>query len=176
MPSISEFKGAIRSGLQRTNRFKVLVNFPEFAATTDTIRQSSLLARTATLPTSTLGVIEVLYAGRAVPVPGDRQFEEWAVTFIGTQDWAVRNAFEAWQQGINGNESNSGLSNLEDYQRDIEFSLLDNNDNVVATYILRDAWPLSVSGGDVDSGSQDAFMEFNVSLRYLNWEKKGVTR
>lgn len=176
MPSINEFKQAIRAGLQRNNRFRVMVDFPNFATGQDTARQASVLARTATTPESTLGVLELNYSGRQIPLPGDRQFNEWPVTFIGTQDWNIRDAFEVWQQNINGNESNSGLAAPEDYSRDILFEMLDANDNVTAAYILRDAWPVTVTGGEADSGAQDAFQEFNVAFRYTLWQKVGVSR
>lgn len=169
MADISSFRAAVRSGLVRQHKWRVLINFPETAAGTDAIRKASVLARTATTPPSTLGVIEVAWGGRVLPLPGDRQFEEFPVTFIATNDFDIRNAFERWSQILNGNDTNTGLSNLDDGLRDIQFDLLDQNDQVTKTYILRDAYPTVVGGMDMDSGATDSFAEFQVVFRYINW-------
>lgn len=169
MADISQFRAAIKSGLVRQHKWRVLINFPEVAAGTDAIRQASLLARTATSPSSNLGVIELNWGGRVLPVPGDRIFEEFPVTFIAVNDMNVRDAFERWSQLINGNDTNTGLSNLDDGFRDIQFDLLDQNDQVTKTYVLRDAYPLTVAGMDLDAGATDSFAEFQVVFRYINW-------
>lgn len=169
MADISSFRAAIKSGLVRQHKWRVLVNFPETAGSSDDIRQASLLARTATSPASNLGVIELNWGGRVLPIPGDRIFEEFPVTFIAVNDMKVRDAFERWSQIINGNDTNTGLSNLDDGYRDIQFDLLDQNDQVTKTYILRDAYPTSIAGMDLDSGATDSFAEFQVVFRYLTW-------
>lgn len=170
MANLTEFRGAIRSGVVRQNKWSVMVNFPTYAATNETIRQTTLLARTTTTPPSTLGVMEIGWGGRILPVPGDKTFEEFPVTFIGVNDMETRNAFERWHEAINGSSSNTGLSALIDIVRDLQLDLLDSNDNPTKTYILRDAFPVNISGMEMDSGSMDSFAEFTVTFRYTHLE------
>lgn len=170
MPNITEFRTALRSGLVRQHKWRVIFNFPQYAASGDTSRQASLQARTANIPSSTLGVMEVPFGGRILPIPGDRQYEEFTTNFIAVNDHKVRDALEAWSENINGSESNTGLSALEDIMRDIVLELLDAEDNVTKTYILKDAWPVIVGQTDLDQGATDSFVEFPVTWRFINIE------
>ncbi|BAU39994.1 hypothetical protein [Ralstonia phage RSP15] len=170
MATITSFRNALRAGLTRQHKFRVLVNFPTYAGNNDSVRQASLLARTTAVPSSTVGVIELMWGGRQLPLPGDRTYEEFTCTFISTNDHTIRNAFERWSEAINGSDSNTGLTNSDDYMRDIQFDLLDASDNVVKTYLLKDAWPTVVGAMDMDAGAQDSFGEFPVTLRYLNYQ------
>ncbi len=170
MPNITEFRSAIRSGVSRQHKWRIIFNFPQFAASGEVGRQASLQARTANVPSSTMGVMELPYGGRVLPLPGDRIYEEFTTNMIAVNDHNVRDALERWSEGINGSESNTGLSNLEDFMRDIVLEMLDQQDNVVKTYVLRDAWPVIVGQADLDQGATDSFVEFPVTWRYVNYE------
>lgn len=174
--SVQDLKNAVKSGLYRNHKWRVFLNFPEFAGTADVVKQASVLARTSKTPPSTMGVIEVPFEGRTVPIPGDRSFEEFAVTILATNDMRVRNTLELWSEAMNGSESNTTTSlNYADLVRDHTFQLLDINDNVVKEYTLQDAWPTLVDGIDTDRGSMDSSSEFNVTFRYLQ-AKTNTTR
>lgn len=169
MPNITEFRSAIKSGVVRQHKWRVIFNFPAYASTSEVAHQGSLQARTANVPSSTLGVMELPWGGRVLPLPGDRQYEEFTTNFIAVNDHKVRDALERWSEGINGSESNLGLSNLADYMRDIVLEMLDSQDNVTKVYVLKDAWPVIVGASDLDQGSQDSFVEFPVTWRYINY-------
>lgn len=175
MASISEFKNAIRSGLQRQHKWRVTINFPVGVAGTDVARNASLLARSTAVPESIVGVIELAWGGRILPYPGDRQFPEFTVSFIAVQDTSVRDAFERWSEIINGSESNTSIplpgnntSNLDVFFSDIQLDLLNSDDTVNKTYILRGAWPTVVGPMEMDSGALDTYVEFQTVFRYLN--------
>jgi hypothetical protein len=168
MSTVSEFRTAIAAGVVRQNRWGVTVNFPIFAGTGDTSRLTRALARTADVPASTLGVMEVAYSGRNVPLPGDRQYGEFTLNILATNDFVSRDSFERWSEGINGSESNNGLVALDSFVTDLQLDLLDINDNVTKTYILQDAWPTAVGQMQLDMSSQDSFAEFPVTFRYIN--------
>ena len=167
MPSISEFTQALRSGVVRQHRWQVMVNFPTFAGSNSDVRQASLLARTATTPASTLGELDLVWAGRDVPIPGDRTFTEFPVTFMAVQDFKVIDAFENWSEGINGSESNTASAAPDEYKKDVVLQLLDENDNVLKEYVLQEAWIKEIAGMELDKGSKDSFAEFTVTFRYL---------
>ena len=57
--------------------------------------------RAAELPAMTIGTVEVPYFGRRIKIAGDRTFADWTATIMNDEDWAVRSAFEAWQNNIN---------------------------------------------------------------------------
>jgi hypothetical protein len=176
MTAISEFKGALSSGVLRNNRWQVVLNFPGGTlGTTTESTNSTLLARTTNVPSSTLGSLDFIYEGRKVQIPGDRTFEDFVVDFIGVQDYKIRNAFESWSELINGNESNVGIIDFTSYEQDITLNLLDTGDNIIKSYILVDAWPRIVSSSALDKGATDGFVTFSVTFAYNYFTSDGVT-
>lgn len=173
---ISQFKSAIKSGILRGHRFRVIVNFPAFAGTTENSRQASLLARSTSTPTSTIGEVELKYGGRTLPIPGDREYSEQALTFIAVQDQGVFNAFQSWSNGINSHEGNVAVStDLDALMTDLTLQLLDGSDNVINEWVLRGAWPREVGAMEMDAESDNAAVTFEVTLRYINYEITGIT-
>lgn len=172
---ISQLRAAIRSGLVRSNRWRVLVNFPGYAGNGSDGQQASLLARTTNTPSATVGVIDLTWGGRNLPIPGDRQYEEFTVTFIGVNDMNVYNAFQAWSENVNGSETNRGLTDLEQIMNDVQLELMDVNDQVTKTFLLHDAWPSIVGQMSLDSGEMDGYSQFDVTFRYVQYSQPGVT-
>jgi len=172
---ISQLRAAIRSGLVRSNRWRVTVNFPGYAGTGADGQQASLLARTTNTPSATIGVIDLTWGGRNLPIPGDRTYEEFTVTFIGVNDMNVYNAFQKWSENINGSDSNKGLTNLDTIMNDLQLELLDVNDNVTKTYLLHDAWPATVGQMSMDSGEMDGYSQYDVTFRYVSYTQPNVT-
>lgn len=172
---ISSLRQAIRSGLARSNRWRVLVNFPGYAGSGANGQQASLLARTTNTPSATVGVIDLTWGGRNLPIPGDRTYEEFTVTFIGVNDMNVYNAFQKWSENINGSDSNRGLTNLDNIMNDVTLEMMDVNDQVTKTYVLHDAWPATVGQMSLDSGEMDGYSTFDVVLRYVSYTQPNIT-
>jgi T4-like virus tail tube protein gp19 len=166
---------AIKSGLVRSNRWRVVVNFPGYAGNGADGAQAALLARTTNTPSANIGVIDLTWGGRNLPIPGDRTYEEFTVTFIGVNDMKVYNAFQKWSENINGSDSNRGLTNLDTIMNDITLELLDVNDQVTKTYLLHDSWPAAVGQMSLDSGEMDGYSQFDVIFRYISYTQPNIT-
>ena len=170
MASITDFKSALASGVQRQHKWRVLLSFPaSVVVANDTIREASLLATTTSTPTSQIGVIEVAWGGRIVPIPGDRNFStEMPITFVSVNDDATYEAFMRWQNALNTYAGNTSVSS--DVYADIELQLLDQSDNVTSAFVLRDAFPVTVGEKALDATAMDSFSQFDVSIRYTYFE------
>ena len=116
--TLEDFKARLIGGAARPNLFEVELTFPNFATegtsgdnTTDQTRTVSELSRfmikTANLPASNVGVIEVPFRGRTLKIAGDRTFDVWTVTVINDVDFSIRTAFEMWMNAINKHDDNS---------------------------------------------------------------------
>jgi len=173
---ISQLVSAISSGLTRTNRWQVQFTFPQYAGTSQDGQQAALLARSAATPASQIGVINVSWGGRELPVPGDRTYEQFDVTFISVNDMNVYNAFQSWSETINGSSSNTGVGNLIQAYADITLNLLDTSDNVTKSWTLHDAWPTVVGSINLDAGEMDNFGTFSVTLRYTSYTQPNITQ
>lgn len=164
MAGISDFIGSLQSGGARANRFEAVVEFPAFAGTQSAIRKTAFLCQSTTLPGSNLGITEVAFRGRQVKLAGDRTFEEIDLTFYNDLDFELRNAFEAWQNAINGYNSNTGVSNPDEYMSTVSLYQLDSNDNRVKEYSLKFAWPSVVGPIELAQDSNDTVETFTVTI------------
>lgn len=166
---ISDFQSALQrhGGVQRQHRWRVILNLPPTVASADLIKDMSLTAITTQLPPSTLGEILIPYAGREIPLPGDRKFEPFPITFIGVEDDAIHEACEVWSELFNGTESNTQTGALEDLMVDVELQLLREDDSVIRSYFLEGSWPQEVGSLELDKQSQDSFSQFTLTLRYI---------
>lgn len=181
--SINDFKNNLRGGV-RPNLFNVRINFPQVIkstlgssrgsgeATLET--ESSYLCRSAALPASTQGLIEVPFRGRFLKIPGDRTFEAWTATFYNTENFNLRTAFELWINAANKSDENIGLVNFGDlggtgaYFSDIVVQQKGktNKDEVLREYKLIGSWPTNVSAINLAYDSNDQIEEFDVEFQY----------
>jgi len=204
--SITEFKSKLSKGGARPNLFLVRLNFPTLQGIVDIdgtnvsgngpTEQAEFLVKTAQIPASNIGTIEVPFRGRMLKVAGDRTFEPWSVTVINDGNFEVRKAFEIWSRGINaltenvsqlgyGNGKNGALTYCADmvvYQlgRDgvtpdktpasINTNGTDAKMDVVRAYKFFDAWPSSISAIDLGYDANDQIEEFTVEFQYNFFE------
>ena len=198
--TLEDFKARLIGGAARPNLFEVEMNFPTFAtesttnASVDQTRSISELSRfmikSANLPASNVGVIEVPFRGRTLKIAGDRTFDVWTVTIINDVDFTIRTAFEKWMNAINKHDDNSGLINPAQYQRDAivkQFgrtslaSAQSNVNNPIQTnsgdpipvlkaYKFYGIFPTAVSAIDLSYDSSDSIEEFTVDLQVQWWD------
>ena len=149
----------------------------------NTASKISFLAKAASLPASTMGVVEVPYRGRKLKVAGDRTFDNWTVTILNDTDFAIRNALEEWQEEIGRARGNIAKSSrLADYMKDMDVYQLDRTGDtdvgtVIKHYRFVSAWPATISAIDLSFDSVDSVEEFTVDFAYQFWtsESSNIT-
>jgi len=173
---IDRFKDKFRTGGARPNLFRVEIDMSAGGGDTGKV---TFTARAASIPAATLGTIEVPYFGRKVKVAGDRTFAEWTITVLNDEDFAVRRAFEKWNNRINShNESlrDSGVYNISEsnilnsYKRLAHIRHYDKKGKEIATYDLRGCFPSEVGAIDLAWDTNDTIEEYTVTLQYDYWE------
>ena len=207
--TLEDFKSRLIGGASRPNLFECELTFPSFAtqSTTaegaDNTRSASELSRfmikSANLPASTVGVIEVPFRGRSLKIAGDRSFDVWTITIINDVDFTLRTSFEKWMNAINKHDDNSGLINPAQYQRDAivkqfgRSSVQSANSSVTSptvssagdqipvlkAYKFYGIFPTSVSAIDLSYDSTDSIEEFTVDLQVQWWDaldSSGITQ
>jgi len=181
---IDDFKAALIQGGARANLFRVNISFPNSTITGDANRifgsstpeqLSSFMIKTASLPGRTINPIEVNWRGRKLKVSGDTNYEDWTITVINDNNFSVRNAFERWQEGINGGVTNvsgngTDATTFNSYVADLEVEQLGRNGEVVKRYVIKGAWPTTVDPIEVGADNADTIEEFGVTLAYQWWE------
>ena len=173
--NVSTFLSTINQGI-KPNMFAVDINFPaggDFGTTDKTL--TNILCKSAALPGSNLGVIEVPFRGRTVKIAGDRTFDTWTATFFADSNMEVRGLFEDWANSINSHEGNTAERFLPNqsttgYMADLFVSQLEKDDqvggSVIRTYQLHHCFPTNVSAIDLAYDSNAQVSEFTVEWQY----------
>jgi hypothetical protein len=137
-----------------------------------------LLCKSAALPASQLGVIEVPFRGRTVKIAGDRTFDTWSPTFFNDKDMAIRAYFEQWLESMNTHNGNNAPkfrpNNSDGYMAAaLRVKQLEKNStergSIIREYTLHHAFPTNVSQIDLGYDSNDQISEFSVEFQYSYW-------
>jgi len=184
---ISDFRAAIGAG-SRPNLFKIKISGPsDLGAGLENV---SLLCRSGSLPSSTLGTIEIpMNAGRRLKMGGDRTFTEWTSTILNDANFTARAALERWQKAIvktnfqqsvigNRNAGAGGTSSVDSsaigsadnaglYGTVEIFQLREDGSSIDAGECrLYNCWPSDISSIDLSYDTTDAVEDFTVTWTY----------
>ena len=176
--NITSFLNTVQQGV-KNNLFIVRFQFPSAmsgdAPTLDTV---NMLCKSAALPASNLGVIEVPFRGRTVKIAGDRTFDTWTATIINDRNFTIRHGFEKWMEGINRHEANNASTFSPDgsgtgYLVDLQVDQLERDSSdpgaVLRTYSLVGCFPSNISQIDVAYDSNDQIEDFTVEFQLQYW-------
>ena len=187
--TLNDFKNRISGGGARPNLFECEINFPtklsaNLTASDDGIplaEKTRFLVKAASLPGSTINVIDIPFRGRNLKIAGDRTFDPWTITIINDKDFIIRNAFEKWMNYMNKHEDNSGELNPVNYQKDMKVYQLgkagtngdmstNGNMKVLKAYQFYGLFPTSISAIDLSYDQADTIEEFTVDLQVQWWD------
>ena len=182
---ILEFQKAIRGGV-RPNLFSVTHPWP--GADTDLTEPTisgvaaskgsavTYMCKSAALPATNVGTVELPFRGRVIKVPGDRTYETWTGTFYMDDAFALRSAYEKWIELTNGVDKNTASADIVDTWVDIKITQLDKFGGAgvadptklteLRTYKLVQAFPVSVSQVSLAYDNNDSYEEFDVEFAY----------
>ena len=188
--NVSSFLSVIGQGV-KPNMFNVDIQFPagfsdviaaDFAVsslgntnTASEIELSSILCKSAALPGSNLGVIEVPFRGITVKIAGDRTFDTWTATFFNDKNFKIRALFEAWANSINTHADNTAPRFLPNegtggYMANLFVTQMEKDASptggAIRTYQLHHCFPTNVSAIDLAYDSNDQIEEFTVEWQY----------
>ena len=179
---ILEFQKAIRGGV-RPNLFSVTHPWPaaDTGLSTPTITGATIgaevtyMCKSAALPATNVGTVELPFRGRVIKVPGDRTYETWTGTFYMDDAFALRSAYEKWIELTNAVDQNTASADIVDTWEDIKITQLDKfgGDGAadgklkeLRTYRLVQAFPVSVSQISLAYDNNDSYEEFDVEFAY----------
>jgi hypothetical protein len=165
----------------------VFLTLPAGIAEPTAEQQFTFVCKATSIPTSSVGTIEVPYFGRKVKMAGNRTFENWTVTVLNDEDFLVRNAFELWSSFINSHENNlrnpsviteQGLASyrttatVRHYAKTGVFAGgTTSGDAAIPTreYSFINIFPVNVGNIELNWETTDAIEEFTVEFAYDYW-------
>ena len=166
----------------RASKFECYIMFsnPALGPATEEILY---LTKTSQFPGKTHTPIELKYKGRTIPIKGQVQYENtWSCTFYLTENHKLKRDFEVWLEALDQvqNLSNSLPSDVKSTQAyhsangyvvDLKIAQMDFHgyeQNVV--YVLRNAFPKSISAVEVDYSQVGTVLEFTVEFSYSHYD------
>jgi hypothetical protein len=167
--SINEFKSELVGGGARPSLFQVQIVNPIVGAADLKV---PFMIKASSLPSSSLGEFTVPYFGRMIKYAGDRTFEPWTVTVINDEDFAIRNAMEAWSNAINSHVSNTRALPL-DYKSDAIITQYGKDGSILRVYNYQGIFPTNISDIAVSWEATDQIQEFSVQFSYDLWTIAG---
>ena len=172
MSNLNTFVQNLAGGGARANQYEIQITGSPVPNGT-----FSFLCRSAQIPGMTVGEVPVAYRGRQIFVAGDRTYDAWTVTVFSDTAWSLRSSFETWSDKIaEMDESIKGAVAPNDYYGVAQVKQFDRaGGQPRATYMLSDVWPTTVDPIDLAYDTNDAVMEFSVTLRFNYMEYGTVT-
>ena len=171
---ISKFRSAgLKSSGARPNLFEATITKTPVNGLTDA--EFRLLCKIASIPTSTIGVIEVPYFGRNVKIPGNRTFDNLSVTVINDEDFKIRNAFEQRMNNLNSHQSNKSAITTAGQSGNLSGEMaiqhFDRAGNAIsgAKWSFTNVYPVALGEIALDWGSNDTIEEFTIDFAYDYW-------
>lgn len=174
LSNVSSFLQTIGQGV-KPNMFLVDIKFPDTLKGGKDLNLTNILCKSAALPGSNLGVIEVPFRGRTVKIAGDRTFDTWTATFFNDKNFNLRSYFEEWANNINTHEANTSplfkpTSSDDGYMADLTVDQLEKDGSdegsILRRYTLKYCFPTNVSPIDLAYDSNDQIEEFTVEWQY----------
>ena len=176
--SIHTFLANFRGGGARPNRYKVILTFPPgISGALVASTKAGFTAKAASIPASSMGVIDVAYMGRQVKIAGDKVWEDWNVTCYVDQDWVTRGVFEEWHNKILGFDTNVASEGYQDpanYFARAKVQCLDRYDRVTRTYDVEGMWPSNVGEVTLGYDQNDQVMEQQVTFAINGWSSEST--
>lgn len=159
----------MRSGGARASLFEVIIPFPGLAgaAAQDSVR---FRCRSTSIPDFRINEIPVAYMGRKLKYAGNREWQNWNLTVIEDEDFAIRRAVESWQSDINSHESNLASrttpNGLQGYGRDGVVTQLGKEGGTLRRWKFVEMWPVSIGAIQYDWQNDTQIVEYQLEFAY----------
>jgi hypothetical protein len=162
--NVQDFASNFKGGFRPT-QFRVIMSFPAWVGTGPLAAlQTPFMVQSTDLPASNMGTTPVPFRGRVFKYSGDRTFDAWQITVVADTDFVLRNAFEAWMNGMNDAETSQGRLQANEYWAKAYVHALDRKDKILYAYEMNNVFPTAVGGIPVDMNSTDTVATFPVTL------------
>ena len=176
--TISQFKTALGGGGVRPNLFEVRMDASNLTQFMGGVPAENLafMCKAAALPAQNVASIDVPFRGRQFKVAGDRTIDNWTITVINDENFAIRNAMERWSQSIIDNATNQGQIAPTNYMSSADVFQYSRQKGdgesvgVLKQYKFVDSFPITVGDIALSYESGDTIEEFDVEFAVNNIE------
>ena len=170
--NINTFKSLVSTtDFARPSLFQVSIATPTGVA--PLIPFSPFLVRSASLPASSIGQIQIPYGGRTIKIAGERTYGDWTTTIMNDEGFIIRNAVENWIEIMN-NKTTNFRAYPNEYKVDLRVTQYSKKGAGIGIPLkvisLIGCFPTSVSEIALDWGSADQIEEYSITWSYDYWD------
>lgn len=168
--TLSEFVQHIKkNSIARVNRFRVHFSTPEGVDTGETGEDAekiiSLTCLMAEVPGRQEQTSEIGYGNYRRKIVYGRSTNDFTTTFLVTGKYAEKKLFDSWH-GMICDESQTAVEYYDNYIASIMVECLNEQDEVVYSFELTEAYPIAVSSIRLDRTAQNQQMVIDVAWAY----------
>lgn len=163
--TIDGFRNTVR-GIQRATLFDVQVTVPNGNISFNT-SNFMFTCKSASIPSSTFGLIEVPFMGRKVKFNGDRNYQDWNTTVIIDNNWESYKNIYNWHAAMNDPKTNRAISNsMPDFKGTAIVTAYAQNGETNFKIELNGFFPYDLQQIDMGWDSTDQTTDLNVTWAY----------
>lgn len=141
----------------------------------------SIRAKATALPGSSISPVGAYYFGRLVKFAGNRNFQDWTISVLVDEpdfENGPRAKLEQWMNGLNshvGNIRDTNMYSAINYMKDGLVKQYGKGGDVIATYDMRQCFPIDIAPMPLDWGNNNTISEFNVTFAMQYWTRANIT-
>ena len=181
--TVSDFKANLASGGggARPALYEVSINNShdtDLSFGVSASKVDGLLVKAASIPPANIAPLAVNYAGRAYKWTGFRTFDNWTVTVLNDEDFAIREKMMEWMRIISGQLDGTRDTNYGSpvttgttagyYEGNATVKQLGKDGVVKQVYKFYNLWPTELAEIAVD-WSSDMIQEYTIGFAYDYW-------
>ena len=177
-PSTFKSNLSTAGGGARPSLYQVVINYGTAQSSMFSFdAEQVLLVKAAAFPASNIAPLAVNYAGRAYKWNGFRTYDNWTVTVINDEDFAIRNQMSEWMRYLSGQfdglrdsiygDPSKGDGTWYDGSGSVQ-QVSTGGSTVGPKYSFSNLWPTELGEIAVD-WSSDAMQEYTIGFCYDHW-------
>jgi len=173
--TVSQFRSLFKG--VRSNRFRVIVNWPDRLRNKPSQEKSEVYIKAADIPEASIGQINVPWMGRSIKFSGERSYSDWAIQVYESNEnqFDVRGAMEEWMELMDGRDLHNIDYNVTSGVWEIHYADSPSGSTTADKKFRRgirlwNCFPINVGALQMDYDVNDAFALFPVTLAFDYWE------
>ena len=168
--NVENFNNQYIGDYARQNLF--LVNIAGVRASGE-VAGGGMFVKAASLPATTVGMVEVPYQNRKLKIPGDRTFADWTATILQDEGYVLRTALLNWQAAISGFSSFSSTAGVSTSHKQILIQPWNRNGTKSGHKANVYGWPMTIAAIDLNWETADKIQEYTVTFA-VSWDDGGI--
>jgi|AntRauTorckE6833_2_1112554.scaffolds.fasta_scaffold03616_8 hypothetical protein len=191
-----------KNGLARTNRFQVIIPLPQKlldktsntkqdktssffgsdviqtissfvgGGTAEISRGLDIMVESTDIPGKNLVTTEIKYNGDYYKLPYGVVYEAQSFTFNVSRNMYEKNIIDEWMNIIFDPIKHT-IGYMDDYATTITINQMDEQDNIVYSIQLKDAFPTMCNPVTVSNEERDSFVKLTTNFMFKRWERVG---